>query len=505
MKKCIKCGAELNDDMLFCADCGTVQPKITEVVCPNCGEKVDANLPFCSNCGSSLTTKKTKKLNSVYLVICVLIFLVMLAGSGFYFYKYGYFATSVVSMEDEIVLANNSLSSSDFKKAEKVFKRILAQKNALVESKEIALDGLSQIYVKNKDDKRLIGLIEKYENKISDESYIMLLDSLAHLNVDSANKVIDEKLEENASDELTNLKQKINLVCSPMKTCLDEEEYAQLKGINHEVYTNINDKYGYGVKAYLHYTLDGSTPTIDSPILGDEGLELENKSITIKTITFSEYGIPSEELDYKIVVNSKVMEDLKKNMDECKNILDSGADIMSIDSAYNSANELLQKENITTKEANEALERMKKCLENYNEALQQKKNYEANHYRTYSNFGVTFNYPDSFGDFIEGLGSLTATGNNDVIINLYSPEGDISGAQDSYCSNMSEVISRNISGSVGTVTGYFEVTEGEKTYVHCIFTELNNGGVLSISVEGATGNENYINNTANVILNSLKN
>ena len=88
---------------------------------------------------------------------------------------------------------------------------------------------------------------------------------------------------------------------------------------------------------------------------------------------------------------------------------------------------------------------------------------------------------------------------------MYSPEGDISGAQDSYCSNMSEVISRNISGSVGTVTGYFEVTEGEKTYVHCIFTELNNGGVLSISVDGATGNENYINNTANVILNSLKN
>ena len=53
MKKCPFCGAELNDDSLFCTQCGKQLPN--DYQCPHCGAKVYDGDIFCQNCGEKLS------------------------------------------------------------------------------------------------------------------------------------------------------------------------------------------------------------------------------------------------------------------------------------------------------------------------------------------------------------------------------------------------------------------------------------------------------------------
>ncbi len=52
MKKCPFCGAELNDDSLFCTKCGNQLPKDNQ--CPHCGASVNDGDAFCTKCGKPL-------------------------------------------------------------------------------------------------------------------------------------------------------------------------------------------------------------------------------------------------------------------------------------------------------------------------------------------------------------------------------------------------------------------------------------------------------------------
>ena len=49
MKKCPFCGAELNDDNLFCTECGKELSK--GIVCQHCGASVNEGDAFCTECG----------------------------------------------------------------------------------------------------------------------------------------------------------------------------------------------------------------------------------------------------------------------------------------------------------------------------------------------------------------------------------------------------------------------------------------------------------------------
>ena len=52
MKKCPFCGAELNDDCLFCTECGKELPKGN--ACPHCGAQTNDGDAFCQNCGKKI-------------------------------------------------------------------------------------------------------------------------------------------------------------------------------------------------------------------------------------------------------------------------------------------------------------------------------------------------------------------------------------------------------------------------------------------------------------------
>ena len=52
MKKCPYCGAQMNDDSLFCTECGKQIPQGS--VCPHCGASVNEGDAFCQSCGKRI-------------------------------------------------------------------------------------------------------------------------------------------------------------------------------------------------------------------------------------------------------------------------------------------------------------------------------------------------------------------------------------------------------------------------------------------------------------------
>lgn len=52
MINCPSCGAQINDDSLFCTECGKPIPQGN--VCPHCGASVNEGDTFCQNCGKNI-------------------------------------------------------------------------------------------------------------------------------------------------------------------------------------------------------------------------------------------------------------------------------------------------------------------------------------------------------------------------------------------------------------------------------------------------------------------
>ena len=64
MRTCSNCGAQLDNDALFCTECGTkidVQGKF----CPSCGARLDDDSLFCSDCGTKLDVSPNQPIDSI--------------------------------------------------------------------------------------------------------------------------------------------------------------------------------------------------------------------------------------------------------------------------------------------------------------------------------------------------------------------------------------------------------------------------------------------------------
>lgn len=54
--KCPSCSAQLPPNTSFCTECGTkiAQESPKEVICPKCSKKLPSNIKFCTDCGTNI-------------------------------------------------------------------------------------------------------------------------------------------------------------------------------------------------------------------------------------------------------------------------------------------------------------------------------------------------------------------------------------------------------------------------------------------------------------------
>ena len=62
--KCTKCNAEIDNNAMFCPECGSKVEKLA--VCANCGANLEEGAIFCSNCGEKILHQPTNKKNCPY-------------------------------------------------------------------------------------------------------------------------------------------------------------------------------------------------------------------------------------------------------------------------------------------------------------------------------------------------------------------------------------------------------------------------------------------------------
>ena len=65
MGKCCNCGASLDNDALFCTECGTKVEHSQKYHCPSCGAELDADSVFCTACGTRIDRVPTPVSESV--------------------------------------------------------------------------------------------------------------------------------------------------------------------------------------------------------------------------------------------------------------------------------------------------------------------------------------------------------------------------------------------------------------------------------------------------------
>ena len=63
MKKCPNCGAQMNDDSLFCTECGRPIPQGS--VCPHCGASLNEGDVFCQNCGKKVDDSPSTDISNI--------------------------------------------------------------------------------------------------------------------------------------------------------------------------------------------------------------------------------------------------------------------------------------------------------------------------------------------------------------------------------------------------------------------------------------------------------
>lgn len=91
--KCSNCGAEMDDDLNYCRNCGNILNQEDSKSCPKCGKSIKADNSFCTNCGYNFKNQNIVpiSLGLIGSVIGIILdyYLVNLMYSVAYFDNYG--------------------------------------------------------------------------------------------------------------------------------------------------------------------------------------------------------------------------------------------------------------------------------------------------------------------------------------------------------------------------------------------------------------------------------
>lgn len=100
--KCKNCGAELQNGVRFCLNCGAEVVSSDEIICPYCNHVNSNKAEYCNSCGLPLKTKETddysylnssetevqkKSILKPVLIIGLVFIFLMIAGGVFYFFS----------------------------------------------------------------------------------------------------------------------------------------------------------------------------------------------------------------------------------------------------------------------------------------------------------------------------------------------------------------------------------------------------------------------------------
>lgn len=64
-KVCSACGAAINQDDLFCPQCGRKYEQEIQRICPSCGSENEMNASYCTKCGGKITLQEQEKNDSI--------------------------------------------------------------------------------------------------------------------------------------------------------------------------------------------------------------------------------------------------------------------------------------------------------------------------------------------------------------------------------------------------------------------------------------------------------
>ena len=239
---CRNCGKKLDDDALFCSDCGTKVEKIltaaqapkAEAQAPKAeaqAPKAEVQAPKAEEAKKEKSKKEKSKKGSKAGVIIVLILLVLAAGgaAGWYLTSPGF--VSAQKMKKAAAM----LEQEEYKDALKYYSEALEKDDTLVEAYLRSAD----IYVIQEKQENAIKLLQKGEKKLKEnpeakaqlqakikEVYFSQIDSLiAQKQYDQAKEIADQAVEALSADREAAAK-RVSIYAAEVDALIAGKDYA---------------------------------------------------------------------------------------------------------------------------------------------------------------------------------------------------------------------------------------------------------------------------------------